>query len=200
MQTYNENLLRDTLEFIRKYQEVEGRSPSYRAICHGVNGFTSLAKVHRYINVLDERGLIEKTQNIGIEIPTTHEAGRCEAAQLVGAVACGTPILAYENVEGTYMLPTELYGGGEKFLLRAKGNSMVEKNIHNGDLIVVRKQNNADPGQVVIHNFLVSAPQSATISPKSAPPNPLPPPPLLFPVLRQGLQIKDRFYCVVVYH
>lgn len=150
MQTYDENLLRDTLEFIRKYQEVEGRSPSYRTILHGVNGITSLARVQRYLKVLDERGLIEKTQNIGIEIPTTHEAGRCEAAQLVGAVACGTPILAYENVEGTYMLPTELYGGGEKFLLRAKGNSMVEKNIHNGDLIVVRKQNNADPGQVVI--------------------------------------------------
>jgi repressor LexA len=150
MQTYDEKLLKRTLDFIRKYQETEGRSPSYRVIMHGVNGYTGIGKVQRYLKVLKDRDLIETTAHVGIDIPVSHHAGRCEPAQLVGAVACGAPILAYENVEGTYMLPTELYGCGEKFLLRAKGNSMIEKNIHNGDLIVVRKQNYADAGEVVV--------------------------------------------------
>jgi len=150
MQVYDEALLQNTLEFIRKYQEREGRSPSYRMIMNSVKGYTVIGKVQRYLKVLKDRDLIDTTPNVGIDIPVSHDAGKCEPAQLVGSVACGTPILAYENVEGTFMLPTELYGSGEKFLLRARGNSMVEKNIHNGDLIVVRRQNFADPGEVII--------------------------------------------------
>lgn len=77
-------------------------------------------------------------------------SGRTRTASLVGTVACGMPILAEENIEGNYALPVELFGNEEHFLLHAKGYSMVDKGIYDGDIIVAKRQNTAEAGQVVV--------------------------------------------------
>ena len=71
-------------------------------------------------------------------------------APLVGSVACGIPILATENIEGTYSLPSDLFGTGPTFLLQAKGESMLNAGIHDKDILVVRKCSCADDGEIVV--------------------------------------------------
>ena len=71
-------------------------------------------------------------------------------APIVGDVACGTPILAIENIEEYVRLPESLFGRGDFYLLRAKGNSMIGVGIYSGDLVIVRKQDTAVPGQIIV--------------------------------------------------
>ena len=71
-------------------------------------------------------------------------------APLVGQVACGEPIEAYENIEGSFVLPAELYGRGELMLLKADGESMKNVGIDDGDYIVIRKQDTAEYGDMVL--------------------------------------------------
>ena len=68
-------------------------------------------------------------------------------APIVGDVACGTPILAEENIEEYVRLPVALFGRGEFFILRAKGDSMIEVGIENGDLVLIRKKEEALTGE-----------------------------------------------------
>ncbi len=150
MRLFDESLLGRTLDYIKEYQLREGKSPSYRNIMCNVSGYGNLTKVQRYIAVLHNRGLINKESSVGITIPKKLMAGKTDIVSLVGEVACGTPILAVENIEGSYLLPVSLFGEGEKFLLRAKGDSMVNKGIENGDLLVVHRQSCADNGQIVV--------------------------------------------------
>jgi len=68
----------------------------------------------------------------------------------VGVVTCGSPIFAQENIEGVYALPSDIFGRGEIFLLRAEGDSMIEVGIHSGDLLVIRRSQTAQNGQIVV--------------------------------------------------
>lgn len=63
---------------------------------------------------------------------------------------CGGPILAIENIEGTFALPEEIFGSGELFMLRAEGTSMIGAGVDDGDILVIRKQNFADSGDIVV--------------------------------------------------
>ena len=149
MKLYDETTLVKMQTFIKQYQKENGKSPTYRQIGHSV-GISSPGMVGRYIRQLEMRGLINKEEDGSVAIDPRLFSGRTRTASLVGTVACGMPILAEENIEGNYALPVELFGNEELFLLHAKGYSMVDKGIYDGDIIVAKRQNTAEAGQVVV--------------------------------------------------
>ena len=78
------------------------------------------------------------------------EKGNFVLAPLVGSVVCGIPNPSEENYEDTYALPTDIFGKGHLFMLHAEGNSMIEAGISPGDLLVLRKQDSADDGEIIV--------------------------------------------------
>lgn len=149
MKVINESKVIQVLEFIKDFQKKEGRSPSYRQIAKAVC-FPSLSTAQKYVNVLYTRDLIKKN-NIGkIITPTNLNTGKTIIDPLVGQVACGTPILAEENIEATYQLPSAIFGSDKTMILRAKGDSMIGVGIYHGDLIVATITNAADDGEIVV--------------------------------------------------
>lgn len=149
MKNYNESLLEAMLDYIKTYQVREGKSPSYRNIKEQFK-LSSLSIVNRYVDMLSSRGKLKKNTDGGINISSNLNAGSTITAPIVGTVTCGRPIYAQENIEGNFQLPTAIFGHGEHFLLHAEGDSMIEVGIRNGDLLVVRKTENAENGQIVV--------------------------------------------------
>lgn len=149
MKAFNENLLNSMLDYIKTYQVRNGRSPSYRNIKEQFN-LSSLSIVNRYIDILSSRGEIKKNVLGKIDISSNLDSGSTITAPIVGTVTCGKPIYAQENIEGNFQLPTAIFGSGEHFLLYAEGDSMIEAGIRNGDLLVIRKSESAENGQIVV--------------------------------------------------
>lgn len=149
MKTLNETTLGNLLEYIKTYQTTQGKSPSYRIIMKAMN-FTNLATVFRYVGKLQSQGLIKKDNLGGIDISCKLNTGRTILAPLLGTVPCGKPILAVENIEGNYSLPSDIFGSGETFMLHAKGESMIGAGINDKDILVIRKTNQADNGDIVV--------------------------------------------------
>lgn len=149
MKVYNENILSKLLDFIKTYQSRNGKSPSYREIMRGMN-FSSLSMVYRYIKLLNDKNLIEKDGFGSIEISKNLKPDKTILAPIVGLVTCGKPIYAQEDIEGTYQLPMSIFGSGEKFILRAEGDSMKNAGIKSGDLLVINKCNTANNGDIVV--------------------------------------------------
>jgi len=150
----------EILEFIRKNIKEKGYPPSVREIGKAV-GLRSPSTVHNHLERLQKFGYIQKNpaqpRTIGLikeEYPTQQESiyGDREIVHvpLVGSITAGQPILAQENIEDTLPLPLDLVtGGGEHFVLRVQGDSMIEAGIYNGDLAIIRKQQNAENGDIV---------------------------------------------------
>ena len=149
MKLYDEDKLDKVYDFITRFQADEGKSPTYRQIMHHCK-FSNIGTVYRYIKVLKDRGMIEKDERGSVAIDDNLLKGETVTIPLVGAVACGAPITAIENIEGNFSLPTDFFGKGERFMLRAQGSSMIDKGIFDGDILFVKKQEGADAGQVVI--------------------------------------------------
>ncbi len=149
MKSLNQNTLDATLEFIKKYQLENGKSPSYREIMKKMH-FNNLAFVYRYVNRLHSNGLLEKDRLGGIEIPTNLRTDETIIAPLVGNVACGSPILAEQNIERTYQLPVDLFGRADLKILNAKGDSMIGVGIFDGDWICFNPCNSANDGDIVV--------------------------------------------------
>ena len=149
MKVCDENIIANLLNYIKTYQTKFGKSPSYRNIMHSMK-FSSLSIVFRYVGILESRGLICKDNLGGIDISLNLDPTRTIIAPLIGTVACGNPILAYENIEGNYSLPADIFGTGETFLLRAKGESMINAGIKNKDILVIRKTNFAEDGEIIV--------------------------------------------------
>lgn len=152
MRKFDEAKLQSVYEFIVECQNEERRSPTYREIANACS-INSTAWVSKLVNVLEERGLIELTQKDNkrsIHTPRKLTAGKSKTATIVGSCPCGEPILATENIVATVALPVEIFGNEEHFILKAVGHSMVKRGIFDGDLMVVRMQNVAELGEVVI--------------------------------------------------
>lgn len=152
MKLFDETMLKMTKEYIDEYERRNGKAPSLRKIMRSFENFfgVSLSKVQRYVLELKKRGLVNYEKNEGIMSRENLFAGKTKPIPMVGECACGEPILAVENIVATYSFPEELFGSSEHFMLKAKGNSMIDKGISDGDIMVVRQQNWADSGQVVI--------------------------------------------------
>ena len=149
MRTLNEETLQRMEEYIRERQLKDGLSPSYRRIMHAL-GMSSLNLVQRYVLALEKQGRIGRTSRGNIALPQRLDTGRSVIVPLVGNIACGQPSFAEENIEASYALPQSLFGDGELYLLHTHGESMVDIGIRPNDLIVIRRQNYADDGQIVV--------------------------------------------------
>lgn len=149
MKVISEDKVIKVLDFIKDFQKKEGRSPSFRQIAKGCS-FPSLATAQKYVAILQNRGMIEKNSLGKINIPRNLSKGKTVIAPLVGTIACGTPILAEENIEETFQLPTAIFGNAKSMLLRASGDSMTGVGINDGDLIVAEICDTADEGDIVV--------------------------------------------------
>lgn len=150
MRSKNENTLKAILEYINEWYYANNDYPTLDQIAIGVQ--TSKASAYRYIEELIERGEIEKNSRFG-NLVTKNIAKSLQKADcipIVGEIACGSPILAEENIESYVTFSRELLGGGKFFILRAKGDSMINAGINDGDLVIVRQQETADEGQIVV--------------------------------------------------
>ncbi len=155
-------------DFIRSYSEEHGYPPSVREIGAAV-GLASPSTVHMHLKVLEEHGLIKRDSKkprtievMGKQATEPVEDGQALASvaqdpasnsislPLVGRVAAGTPILAEQNVEETLTLPTSIVGDSSSFILRVRGDSMVNAGIFDGDYIVVKEQHEAHDGEIVV--------------------------------------------------
>ncbi|MBR4474952.1 MAG: repressor LexA [Oscillospiraceae bacterium] len=146
MRSKSKETIAEIEQFVRDQNDRYGRSPTMQEIGDAVG--ISLATAYRYIKAMEKDGLIDYCGVRGI----TAAKSRPEQTGLpvIGQVACGTPILAEENVEEYVRLPVSLIGRGKFFILRAKGNSMINVGIEENDLVIVRQQDTADPGQIVV--------------------------------------------------
>lgn len=150
----------DTQEKILAYIESEIRSrgyaPSVREIGEAV-GLKSTSTVHGHLMRLEKKGLLHrdamKPRAMGLSTPPTAEEDTsthvCQIP-VVGRVAAGMPILAEENIEELMALPEDFVGEGEHFILRVRGESMIQAGIFNDDYIIVRKQPDARNGEIVV--------------------------------------------------
>ena len=130
--------------FINDYREQYGTAPSMQKIGEAVG--LCKATVFHYLSMMNESGRLERRGSKGY---ITRESSK-GMAPIVGRIACGTPLFAEENIEEYVRLPEALFGKGELFLLRAQGDSMVEAGIDDGDLVVIRRQDTANIGQIVV--------------------------------------------------
>jgi repressor LexA len=148
---------RQVLEFIDTEVRRRGYPPSVREIGEAV-GLSSSSTVHAHLAALQDKGFLTRdpTKPRAIEVRFEPESGAAVERRpvrhvpLVGDVAAGTGVLAAENVEETLPVPEDFTGEGSLFMLRVRGDSMIDAGIFDGDYVVVRQQETADPGDTVV--------------------------------------------------
>jgi repressor LexA len=148
---------REVLEIIEQHLQERGYPPSVREIGEAV-GLTSPSTVHAHLAALQRRGYLRRdpTKPRAMEIrwdpnsDAVAERRPVRHVPLVGDVAAGTEVLAQENVEELLPLPVDFTGGGDLFMLRVRGDSMIEAGILDGDFVVCRSQTTAETGDIVV--------------------------------------------------
>ena len=157
------------LRYITKQIEEDGYAPSVREIGKAV-GLSSTATVHCYLKKLEELGYIKKENQKGRTLrilkkendlydpdkvgkePSKAFYNKKEMVDVpvIGKITAGAPILAVENITDTFPIPLEFVGNSQSFMLVVRGESMIEAGILDGDLILVRRQNVAENGQIIV--------------------------------------------------
>jgi len=160
---------KDILLFIEKQVRKEGYPPSVREIGKAV-GLSSTATVHGYIKKLKDKGYIAKENQKGRtlkvlkggkyknqeylsemrETQDMYTAKEMVNVPVIGKITAGEPILAVENITDTFPIPVDFVGNSESFMLKVRGESMIEAGILDGDLILVKQQNTASNGEIVV--------------------------------------------------
>ena len=135
----------EILEYLRQFLSENGYAPSVREICAAV-GLRSTSSVHYHLSQLKRRGLIEMEDNKNRTVTVPLERADGGRIPIVGIVTAGLPILAVETIDG--YLPWE--GEEDCFALRVRGESMIGAGIFDGDLVVIRPQNVASNGDIVL--------------------------------------------------
>ena len=149
MRTLNQNTLETMENYIIEFQKAQGRSPSFREIMKALN-MSSLSMVQKYVLALERDGRIERTKFGNIDVMPKLKPSGVAITPIVGSIACGQPVDAVEQIEESVALPRTIFGNGSLFMLRAKGESMIEAGIRPNDLVVVRQQNAAESGEIVV--------------------------------------------------
>lgn len=142
------------LDFLKKEIKKNGYPPTVREICDAV-GLSSTSTVHSHLETLERKGYIRRspTKNRSTEILEKDFYSNSREfvnVPIVGNVAAGVPILAEENIEDTFPIPLDHVKNDVCFMLHVKGDSMVDEGIFNGDLVLVRQQQTASSGDIVI--------------------------------------------------
>jgi repressor LexA len=143
-------------KFLTDYVDEHGYPPTVREIGEAV-GLASPSTVHAHLANLERAGLIKRdpTKPRALELrrdpkPEPARAADVHKLPLVGEIAAGGPLLAEDNVEEYIAVPEPLAGRGEEFLLRVKGDSMIKAGILDGDIVVVRREQTAENGDIVV--------------------------------------------------
>jgi repressor LexA len=148
---------REILDTIEQYQRERGFPPSVREIGEAV-GLTSPSTVHAHLASLQKLGYLKRDPSKPRAIEVRFDATSGGAVDrrptrhvpLVGDVAAGTDVLAQENIEETLPLPADFTGDGDLFMLRVRGDSMIDAAIVDGDFVVCRAQPTASNGEIVV--------------------------------------------------
>ena len=152
MRSVNEDRLQKTLKYILEYQKRESKTPTYREIQKEC-GYISLGTVAADVARLKQRHMIESSNESGwssIKLPNRLSVNGKHNCYICGAVPCGQPSPAIEDIEATVALPDAIFGRADHVILHANGPSMIKRGIFDGDLLVVRKQPTAKLGDAVI--------------------------------------------------
>ena len=135
------------MDYIRKFSEENGYTPSVREIGKEC-GIKSTATVYSYLQKLQDKGYLNKATNKKRSVTLAKSSG--VNIPLIGTVTAGQPIFAYENYEDYYTFPAGEFRGEDLFMLRVQGTSMIDAGIMNGDKIIVRRQETAENGEIVV--------------------------------------------------
>lgn len=145
---------KEILEYIKKEILDRGYPPAVREICEAVS-LKSTSSVHSHLETLEKNGYIRRdpTKPRAIEITDdTFNLVRREVVNvpMIGTVAAGAPIVAEENIEGYFPIPAEYMPNAQSFMLKVKGESMINAGIFEGDKIMVKQQSTANNGDIVV--------------------------------------------------
>ena len=137
-------------EYIVEHIKKEGYPPSVREICTGV-GIKSTSTIHSHLKRLQDLGRIEYTpgKRRAIIVPDLQN-DNITNLPVLGTITAGIPILAEQNIERTLPFSSDLFTNGEHFVLKVRGDSMINAHILNGDYVIVRRQNAAALGQIIV--------------------------------------------------
>jgi repressor LexA len=152
---------RDILAFIREFQQKRGVAPTHREICDHF-GFSSYGTVYKHLSLLEKKGLIRRdwNQKRGVEVveddkpaapARSAEASGVRDLPLFGYIAAGRP-LDVERSDETIPVPAHLTTRGENYVLKVRGDSMVDDGILDGDLVIISRREDATNGEMVVAN------------------------------------------------
>jgi repressor LexA len=145
---------RDILNFIKEFQKERGITPTHREICDHF-GFSSYGTVYKHLSLLEKKGLIRRdwNQKRGVELVERDEPRESSVRELplFGYIAAGRP-LDVDVSDETIAVPEHLTSRGENYVLKVRGDSMVEDGILDGDLVIIARRERADNGEMVVAN------------------------------------------------
>ena len=145
---------KEIYEYIKDYIRLQNFPPTVRDICRAV-GLSSTSSVHAHLNSLEEKGYIKRDPAKPRTIIICDEEFNSSSKELanvpmVGNVAAGQPILAEENITDYFPIPVEYLPNSETFMLKVRGDSMVNVGIFDGDNVIVEKKSTASNGEIVV--------------------------------------------------
>ena len=140
---------RQILDYVDRFVDDNGYSPSFEEIADSF-GYSSLATVHEHLTNLERKGFLRKNYNRSRSLEVVRAgSGLAVELPLLGSVAAGLPIEAIEDQE-TIAVPHDMMRAGNNYVLRVKGNSMVDEQIRDGDYIIVNSRQTAENGDMVV--------------------------------------------------
>ena len=145
------------IEYIKDELTLRGYPPSIREICKAV-GLSSTSSVHANLNTLEDKGYLKKGTNKRRALELIDVDDICSDMPkkeiinlpIIGTVTAGSPILAVENIDDTLPISIDFVGNKESYVLKVKGDSMIEAGILHGDFVIVNSQHNAKNGDIVV--------------------------------------------------
>ncbi len=148
MRSKSPELMKEICQYVEKYFLQNAISPSTTKIAEEVG--VSRGTAYKYLIAMNEKGMIEYDgRNIQTDVTRKLNTESSQTA-IVGSISCGSLQYEEEDIEEYISLPTAIFGKGDFYILHASGDSMIEAGIDDGDLVVVRKQNYADEGDIVV--------------------------------------------------
>jgi repressor LexA len=141
---------KEILDYLTDFIQQHGYAPSLEEVGRRF-GLSSLATVHKHLTNLQEKGFIKRawTRSRSVEVVPTRIGGRAVELPLLGYVAAGAPIEAIASAE-TIAVPEDLVGKRDTYVLRVRGDSMIDEQIRDGDFVIVEDRKTADNGEMVI--------------------------------------------------
>lgn len=150
--TYLTERQRDILEFIRKYRKSRGVAPTHREICEAF-GYSSYGTVYKHLSLLEKKGLIRRDSNQkrGVELVEDDrpETTGVQELPLLGHIAAGMPLEVAQDDE-TIAVPDTLTSRGQNFVLKVRGDSMIDDGVLNGDFVIIEQRAEASNGEMVV--------------------------------------------------